>query len=90
MDLVTQTIGIRCRAAILKIERESDRIRSRFRRYTMTEADKRSTLEVRAYRLGQQFRNYKHDPFIDWDHPLAKELSHSFLMGAGHIQSSAA
>ncbi|MBU2952276.1 hypothetical protein [Marinobacter sp. F3R08] len=53
----------------------------------MTEADKRTTLEVRAYRLGQQFRSYSHDPFIEWNHPMAKDLSKSFRMGAGQIQS---
>ena len=90
MDLITQTIRMRCRAAILRAERDSKRIRSTFKNYRGTESDTQSAMEMRAFRLGVQFKQLNHDPFIDWNHPLSKELSKSFLMGAGQRHSSAA
>lgn len=88
MDPIVKTISVRCRAAILTVERSLER--QRYHRSTLTIMQKREALEVRAFRLGQQFKHYGDNPFSKWHHPLAQKLSESFILGAGGNVAQAA
>lgn len=81
MDPNVKAINVRCRVAILTVERGLDK--QRYSRSTLTTMQKREALAVRAFRLGQQFKHYGDNPFNQWHHPLAQQLSESYMLGAG-------
>jgi len=88
MDPLTQVLNMRIRAGVKYVERRLPKAKERNARVDQDSV--RNAVIIKAYLLGQQFKDARVQPFEGWNHPLAKELQKSFAQGqgGGHVPTA--